>query len=589
MITCIMGHRGVGKTSLLERIEKYCPEAKVFCLDTLIEQELGPISTIFAEKGEDHFRKIELKVFESLVETLDGTNNAIYLAVGGGFPIERIPSFSHKLWVRRDIDMANFYFPNRPSLTPDQKALQVPADKFKQRERRFQEKNDSILTLQEGLFERSAGEQMYFQKNIHNCGGILTLLAEDFEKPKVLEWLKERDEWGLQAFEVRNDLLQQPQIEFLFEKNLRTPLLYSFRRINPTHQQIQTARSFDIIDWDASLGDVPEILKEKSVLSFHTEESDFLATLQKLKEHPGKIKWAPFVTTMEHLELGHKWVCEDPEARSFLPRSQNGRWSWYRRLMKNEMMLQFIREGKGSSDDQPSLLDWITTLETSTHAAVLGAPVKHSWSPTFHADFFRERSMNFFPIHLQAEEASEKTLAFLYRLGFRAFAVTSPLKPWAAGVSHSSENTNTLTWSESQECWLGSSTDMVGFERLLSEEDIRLEEKSVAIWGSGAMASLLKSRYPSAVVWSARTGEAKETVAREWTPQVLVWAAGDGGQEALERLFPHWKPESVVDLNYRTDSPAIAFAHTLGARYVSGVQMFVGQALEQQKIWSQEL
>ena len=68
MKLALIGHRGVGKSSLLKRIESYLPkEAGYRCLslDEEIEKRASvKIDEIFKKNGEAYFREIEQKIFQ---------------------------------------------------------------------------------------------------------------------------------------------------------------------------------------------------------------------------------------------------------------------------------------------------------------------------------------------------------------------------------------------------------------------------------------------------------------------------------------------------------------------------------------------
>lgn len=589
MIYALIGHRGVGKTSLLKRIQKYRPDAYIFCLDERIEEYHGPIQKIFQEKGEAEFRKIEKQVFNNLYEMMAPGSEDVYISVGAGYS-EELPKNVRKIWVRREVDMSKMLFLNRPTLNSNKSLLNMPKDIFLQREKNYAHMADEELVMPEGDYGTLPEEELFFSRTIKNCGGVLTILPWHVEKPHFVWWCKVRDAWGLQAFELRNDLLTGEQIQKIMNMNLRTPLLFSFRQIRNLDVEMGLAQKCKLIDWDLSLVEAPAIIKEKCFFSYHSDEETFSADLQKMKANKSSMKWSPLISSFSDLEAGHDWMMENPKKRAFLPRSIDGRWSWYRRLMKNKMMINFFREGKGSAADQPTLLEWLAMEPWfERHAAILGAPIKHSWTPLYHRSFFRDLKMNIFPIPLFGENANKTTLGFLRRLGFVAFAVTSPLKSWAAQLVEEEFSVNTLVWSPAKRAWLGFSTDMIGFEQQMVKISLNLQKLDTAIWGAGSMAEAILEKYPKAIVFSARTGEPLMPVPREWTPQVVIWASGDTGEDLLPVKYPHWNPIWIVDLNYRQDSPAISFAHKWGARYVSGADMFFGQAREQQKIWKREL
>ncbi len=80
----LIGFMGCGKTTVGLRLS-YVLRKIIQDTDKMIEkQEDKPISDIFAEDGEQHFRMLETKLLERLVET---AHNQI-LSVGGGTPLK---------------------------------------------------------------------------------------------------------------------------------------------------------------------------------------------------------------------------------------------------------------------------------------------------------------------------------------------------------------------------------------------------------------------------------------------------------------------------------------------------------------------
>ena len=83
-----IGHRGVGKSSLLHRHKEYFPGVPAFDLDIEIELRTGKkVADIFANQGEPIFRELEHKVFQNII-TLDN----FVISVGGGFNPQFIPA-----------------------------------------------------------------------------------------------------------------------------------------------------------------------------------------------------------------------------------------------------------------------------------------------------------------------------------------------------------------------------------------------------------------------------------------------------------------------------------------------------------------
>ena len=100
----------------------------------------------------------------------------------------------------------------------------------------------------------------------------------------------------------------------------------------------------------------------------------------------------------------------EPARRAFLPRAvagREGRWQWYRSWMLDRAPIGFIREGDGTSLDQPTVMERLRMLESGRgerFAAVLGDPVAHSWTPAEQFEFFARRGMPVLAIDLGEDE-----------------------------------------------------------------------------------------------------------------------------------------------------------------------------------------
>jgi shikimate 5-dehydrogenase len=327
-----------------------------------------------------------------------------------------------------------------------------------------------------------------------------------------------------------------------------------------------------------------KITTEQLISSLHSEEENYFDALEFVEGFSGgKFKWSPFVKNFLQLRLGHEWQKRDPLRRLFFPRSENGRWYWYRHLQKQQP-LNFFRIDFGSSLDQPTLLQWLQP-SAERFAAVLGQPILQSWSPSYHAEFFAKRKTSLYSIEVDERDLIDGGFEFLCELGLYAAAVTSPLKQWAGRFIGGQKPLNTLSKNFLTSDWEGASTDEIGFQHLLNNNSLMDLQNSptmnVAIWGGGGVLPALK--LPNAVAYSARTGFPREGEPLLKQIDVLVWAAG---MQITDTLPKEWKPKFVIDLNYRADSPARAYAFAVGAKYISGEDMFFKQAIEQQKIWS---
>lgn len=78
----LVGYMGVGKTSLAKKIAKKA-NISYFDLDEIIEKsEKATVKSIFENKGEVYFRKIEHLLFKDFIEN----NENFVLSIGGGTP-----------------------------------------------------------------------------------------------------------------------------------------------------------------------------------------------------------------------------------------------------------------------------------------------------------------------------------------------------------------------------------------------------------------------------------------------------------------------------------------------------------------------
>ncbi len=92
----LVGYMGVGKTSLGKKLEKKVGFS-CYDLDELIEKsENSTIETIFKDKGEVYFRKVEHELFKTFIER----DEDFILSLGGGTPCY---ANNHLLLQRDDI------------------------------------------------------------------------------------------------------------------------------------------------------------------------------------------------------------------------------------------------------------------------------------------------------------------------------------------------------------------------------------------------------------------------------------------------------------------------------------------------------
>ncbi|HVK62037.1 MAG TPA: shikimate kinase, partial [Bdellovibrionales bacterium] len=155
MRTAIIGHRGTGKTSLLDRIQVYYAKLgrPVVCidLDQEVEAKSGlTISQLFAE-GEAEFRKVEKEVFTEIDKNTANVSHEVFLACGGGFDPEAITSSWRVFWLRRPSDSSGRIFLDRPRLNPGLSPIDEFLARAGTRSQHFAARADETLWIDEGL------------------------------------------------------------------------------------------------------------------------------------------------------------------------------------------------------------------------------------------------------------------------------------------------------------------------------------------------------------------------------------------------------------------------------------------------------
>lgn len=579
MLTFLVGHRGVGKTSLLKRIKKYLNgNGQFFDLDQEVERKTG-VSTFsfFEQHGEKKFRSQEIEALGALLEKLQ-TDVDVFIAVGAGFE-GKFPQKCRVIWVRRQTDEQGRIFFNRPRLDLRKSALNEFLERKKSRDQRYLEQSHFSLFLREGVEDYDAGEESFFLGRPDNKG----LCTYSHENKSAITYL------FCELLEVRDDFSAPVDDELH-----NTSILYSYR--DSKRKSSVRPKSLDeyvkLKDWALELGE-PSPDEEFDIISLHERKygvslGEFFEKLELFGKEK-ILKAAPIVESFCELYEGFCWQQKQPNRRVFLPRSKNGRWMWFRLFMKEKMPLNFWRLGKGSAIDQPFLLHWLNTQKNEKFAAVLGDPVEHSRTPVEHQNFFKSYGCSVFSVQV-CEDEWEEALPVLQKMGMVAAAVTAPLKKKAFQSCHqlSSEAqnlqvVNTLFLPQEKVC--GHNTDFWGLSKSVEKLDLG---EPVVVWGGGGMLPVLEKVFKEAFFISARTGRARkgpESLKKLCLEGVrtLVWACGS--RNGIQIPPKELNLERVIDLSYNEDSKAREIALEFNAKYVSGLGFFKEQAQGQRDYW----
>ncbi len=556
-----IGHRGVGKTELLLRHRAYYPHVPHFDLDNEIEKALGKsVTNIFTESGEAFFRQTEIQTYNKLIKE----NSSYVISLGAGFKLNKISDSDHITFVSRVTDNEGRIFSNRPQLTTDS-PLQEYEVKFSERQPEYLNKAHRLYHMPEGIEQAGEIEKQILTLSYHIEDAIYTLTSNEVDHLPNLKM-------NFAQIELRSDLIAMSEIHKIVYADPHFNWLVSVR----TDEQPPPGVS---VDFDIHFK--PKIFT--GIVSSHE------ATIQKALDavssvKQGHLKLSPSVENFEDLLKGHQWQQQDPSNRSFLPRSKNGKWVWYRQLAKYWQKINFVRGGT-DYQDQPSLYQWLVlpNKKPDYFAAVLGQPVLFSRSPVFHQKFFAQKNSFFTAIELSETEFSNN-FNVLRGLGLKYAAVTSPLKKIAFLIADNSTtlanhflSANTLVFAD---VISAENTDIHGFESVVKSQTIT-EQIKIAVWGGGGTLEMMKFIVPHAQFFPARS---TTQASNNFSPDAVIWAA----PRMADTLFPpeSWRPRTVLDLNYLENSMGLEYAKKKNCSYVSGLGMFKQQALEQQKYWS---
>jgi shikimate kinase len=557
-----MGHRGVGKSSLLQRHKEYFPGVPAFDLDREVENHAGKkIADIFSNEGELAFRRYEREVFKQIIN-LDN----FVIAVGGGFNPEHIPTEIETIFLSRRTDVDGRIFLNRPKINSDLSDLEDSLTLYKARHLNFLKRADFIYQMPEGIKEF---DQIEFQ--------ILSGGTTESVKSYLTIHKNNSSEMQHNLLELRTDIFSHDEILKIIRQFPEKEFLVSFRSKENT-QLFDLDNEKIICDWGLELGDPPEdFLNFRNMISIHN--GSLQDCIEELRLYPqALLKLCPVIDSWEELVFGYRWQQENPTARSFLPRTAEGasKYRWFRILASHFQKINFV-QGFAEIDDQPSWYELLKHQASENFGAVLGNPIHHSRSVT-------EQDVIAVPLE---EKDFMLAMSFLTELGMNRAAVTSPLKTIAGEVNSLVLKTEKKN-KQDVKAWIGTSTDQYGFKKLIEQISMKPSDL-IAVWGGSGVIGALKKEVPYAQFFSARTGRPKDG-SHHTDPRVIIWAAPRMESVKMPfEVYPQWNPQIILDLNYTDNSLGIECAKKYNCQYISGLEMFLEQACYQREFWKENL
>lgn len=240
--------------------------------------------------------------------------------------------------------------------------------------------------------------------------------------------------------------------------------------------------------------------------------------------------------------------------------------------------------------------------------AVIGFPLGHTLSPLLHNAFYKKNNINAEMRAMPGEDV-EKLVKVIRVLPVCLAAVTIPHKQTIMEFMDSIDETakeigavNTVINRDGKLC--GYNTDVVGIAKTL--QAVPLKNKNVLVLGAGGAAQAMGyhlARTHALVYWYNRTRERAEVMAEKFGGKVAAESALSATNfdviinttpigmlpKTEESPLPAGilrAGQVVFDIVYNPfETKLLRDAKAAGCNTLSGVTMFVEQALEQERLW----
>jgi 3-dehydroquinate dehydratase/shikimate dehydrogenase len=229
--------------------------------------------------------------------------------------------------------------------------------------------------------------------------------------------------------------------------------------------------------------------------------------------------------------------------------------------------------------------------------SLIGDPVEQSPGPAFHNPRF-ERNAVYIAMSIKENEAAP-CLELIRKLPFGGLSVTIPLKEIVVSdmdevspIAKAIGAVNTVTLQNGK--MRGTNTDAPGALNAI-EKHTSVKEKQIALLGAGGTARAIafeaKKRGAYVSVFNRTPSRAKEfgyegypLEALQTHPYDILINTLPPKSSFIPPLIPH---KTVMDVVYDPkETPLLTAAKKLGCLCVYGEEMFIEQALLQQKEWS---
>ena len=281
--------------------------------------------------------------------------------------------------------------------------------------------------------------------------------------------------------------------------------------------------------------------------------------------------------------------------------------------------------GQLSLEEMRNLYRWETMNSETEIYGVIGCPIAHSKSPAIHNAAFSAAGRNAVYVPLRIEPGAENFSRFMDAalarpwFGLRGLSVTIPHKENAlayVGASNCDElavrigAVNTITIGPDGTL-RGDNTDYAGaIDALCDKMGIErqgLTDRRVTVLGAGGVARAIVAalwHYGANVTICNRTLSRAESLSEEFgctakplseasqtDPEIIINCTSIGMHPNVEDCLLTALPNSaeiIFDTVYNPlHTKLIALGEASGAQIVTGLEMFVNQAVGQYEIWTQ--
>jgi|GEM_PF-3187365 len=598
ILTFVVGHRGVGKTSFLRRLNVYRPTARCLDLRAEVSARAGvPLENLLREEGESGLLVRERTVLEHLLEEIrppaGHAPSPVYIELDPDFMAYDLPVFSSPdadvLWIRRRSDRSGRVFLAHPRARPEVPPLQEYQERSAFRDKRF----ERVATRQ--LFLREGQQDISEEENSFVLGAL--------EFPDSVCLLPPFDQLrGRSPVRAGHYLLPSGGVggEGSWVGLAGVP------SERCTLQVRQVGDSVIAREWgwkqDVSLEVVPESIAAVAMVSLFDSATgaELKTALDRLESQAAQrsaavvLKVEAQVGNWATLQEIHQWRGRDPSKRVFLPLSGDGRWRWYHLLMQGRQPVSVFQSGDGVPD-LPQVLEVLRArIRSAEFGFHLAESSTESSVPMLVDRWFRDRGLNFLEGCVETAELP-CALELLESLGVTRISLAGPFQRWAHDLcggrlslrARRQGLVDTLVHGE--QGWAGDCCGVSAVRKVAREWRRRAgirdprEPRALAYIGSGDGYSRVREEFPQATHWQGATPNPDDL----FRPDLVIWDLPREHAGLAGDPLSVWRPRWVLDLVDAEDSPGREWAQRLGARHLAGDLFEKELAMERQAFWSE--